>query len=416
MSSLPAAPAPLWRGRVVALLAIVSIALSLRSAVAAISPIIDQISVDIELTTVGLGVLGMLPPVFFALSGLIAPPIARRIGLEGSLVLAIGIMIAGHLVRSASGDYTVLLIGSALALVGMGMGNVLLPPAVKRYFPDRLGLVTATYATLMSISTALPALLAAPLADSIGWRFSLGVWSGLAMVALVPWVILLSRHRASLAATQQEETPELEEPPPALVNRLWRSPAALAITLAFAVSSLNAYASFAWLPEILGDIAGVNAVTGGSLLALFSFAGLPASIIAPILVTRLKNAGWIIHAGVAFFLVGYLGLILAPTAATWLWVLLIGLGPILFPVCLVLINSRTRTHAGSIALSGFAQGIGYTIGAVGPLLVGVLHEISGGWTVPLYFLLATAVTAVIAGVVIGRGRYIEDELAEHAAR
>ena len=400
----------LWRGRVVALLAILLIALSLRSAVAAISPIVEEVSRDIPLTSVGLGVIGMLPPVFFALAGLIAPPIARRIGLEAALVVAVIVMVAGHLVRAFAGNYAVLLAGTALALVGMGIGNVLLPPAVKRYFPDRIGVVTATYATLMSVSTAIPALLAAPLADSIGWRFSLGVWSGLALVALVPWMVLLTRHRAASAI---EVTPELEEPAPAIVSRIWRSPTALAITLAFAVSSFNAYAAFAWLPEILRDIAGVDAVVAGSLLALFSFAGLPASIIAPILVARLKNAGLIIYAGVAFFVLGYAGLLIAPGTATWLWVLLIGLGPILFPVCLVLINSRTRGHEGSVALSGFAQGVGYTIGALGPLLVGVLHDFTGGWTAPLVFLFATGLTAVVAGAVIGRGGFVEDELAAH---
>jgi len=404
---------PLWAGRTIALIGIVTLALSIRSAVAAISPIVDEIGVDIELTSVGLGVIGMLPPVFFALSGFIAPPIARRLGLEGALVLAIVVMIVGHIARAASGSYPALLIGSALALVGMGIANVLLPPAVKRYFPDRLGLLTATYATIMSISTALPALLAAPLADSVGWRFSLGIWSALAFVAIVPWIILLSRHRATLAAAALDESPEVEEASPALVARLWRSKTAIAITVTLAVSAINAYANFAWLPGILIDIAGVTPVVAGSLLALFSFAGLPASIIAPILVARWRNSGILIYAGVVFFIVGYSGLLLVPTVATWFWVFLVGAGPVLFPVSLVLINARTRGHAGSVALSGFAQGIGYTIGALGPLLVGVLHDVSGGWTVPLVFLLVTALPALYAAVVLGRPGFIEDELAAH---
>jgi len=402
---------PLWAGRTVALLAIMLIALSLRSAVAAISPITEEIGRDIQLTSVGIGIIGMLPPIFFALSGFIAPPVARRLGLEGALVLAIVVMVAGHIVRAASGTYAALLVGSALALVGMGIANVLLPPAVKRYFPDRIGAITAGYATIMSISTALPALLAAPLADSIGWRFSLGVWSALAMIAIIPWVILLSRHRAHLAAEALDPTPELEEAPPALVARLWRSRTAIAIAIALAVSAINAYASFAWLPQVLVDIARVTPVEAGSLLALFSFAGLPASIIAPIVVARLKYGGLIIYIGVAFFVLGYLGLLFLPGGPIWLWVLLIGSGQILFPVSLVLINSRTRGHAGSVALSGFAQATAYTIGACGPLIVGVLHDVSHGWTAPLAFLLAVSFAGVIAGVILGRHGYVEDELA-----
>lgn len=391
-----------------------AVALSLRQAVAAISPIIDLIRVDIPLTSVGIGVIGALPPILFALSGFFAPTVARRLGLEAALVAAIALMIAGHLLRAAAGNYPVLVIGSVVTLVGMGIGNVLLPPAVKKYFPDRIGIVTASYATMLSLSTAVPALVSAPLADVGGWRLSLGIWSVTATVAIIPWIILLSRHRRSVveaaAAAAVDDAPEVEAAPPAVVGRMWRSPVAVAITVAFAVSALNAYASFAWLPEILTDQTGMSNVDAGIMLSIFGFAGLPASIIAPILVARLKNVGWLIFAGVAFFVVGYLGLIIAPGEVTLLWVILIGFGPILFPVCLVLINSRTRTHTGSVALSGFVQGIGYTLGALGPLVVGVLHDISGGWTLPLVFLLATALAGVGAAIALRSRRFVEDEL------
>ena len=75
-----------------------------------------------------------------------------------------------------------------------------------------------------------------------------------------------------------------------------------------------------------------------------------------------------------------------------------GLGPLLFPLSLVLINVRTRTHEGAVALSGFVQGVGYTLGALGPLVVGVLHQVTGQWTLALVVLLATAAAAAVAGL------------------
>jgi CP family cyanate transporter-like MFS transporter len=144
---------------------------------------------------------------------------------------------------------------------------------------------------------------------------------------------------------------------------------------------------------------------------VFAIAGFPVSIIAPILVARLRSPSWLIIAGVVFFVVGYLGLLLAPGTLTVVWVLFAGLGPILFPVCLVLINTRTRTHTGSVALSGFAQGIGYTAGAFGPLLLGVLHDLTGGWTLPLVFLLAISLVAIVSAVILARPAFVEDELA-----
>ena len=407
----PTRPLPLWGGRTVALLAVVAVALSLRTAVASISPIIAEIREDIPLTNVGIGLLGMLPPIFFALSGFVGPLVSRRLGLELAIVVSIAVMAAGHLVRAASGSFTILLIGSALVLMGVGICNVLLPPVVKRYFPDRIGLVTATYATIMSISTAVPSLLAVPVSDSLGWRFSLAIWAALAGVALLPWLVLLGRQRRASAERAADDLSSVEVPDAALERRLWHSPVAIAIVVTFSVSTINVYALFAWLPQILIDIVGVSPGVAGTLLAVFSIAGLPASIIAPILVSRLRSPAWIIIAGVASFLVGYIGLLTAPGTLTALWVLLLGLGPILFPVCLVLINTRTRSHTGSVALSGFTQAIGYSVGAFGPLIVGVLHDATGGWTLPLVFLLATTLAAIFGAVVLSKPAFVEDQLA-----
>ena len=404
-------PRSLWRGRVLALVGVVTVAFSLRTAVAAVSPIIEQIRGDIPITDVGIGLVGMLPPIFFALSGFLGPLVSRRLGLEGAILASVGVMIVGHVLRASSPSFTVLLAGSAVTLVGVGICNVMLPPVVKRYFPDRVGLITAGYATLMSVSTALPSLLAVPLADSIGWRFSLAIWAVVAATALGPWIVLLTRHRRARAVAALDESTAVEAPDGALERRLWHSPVALAITITFSVSTLNVYATFAWLPQILVDVVGSTRGEAGALLAVYAIAGLPASIVAPILVNRLKSPAWVIVAGVAFFVVGYLGLLIAPAPLTVLWVVLIGLGPILFPVCLVLINIRTRTHTGSVALSGFAQGIGYTIGALGPLLVGVLHDSSGGWTLPLSFLFGTTFVAIVGAVVLARPGLVEDQLA-----
>jgi CP family cyanate transporter-like MFS transporter len=398
----------------VALVGILAVALSLRTAVAAISPIIAEIREDIAITNVGIGLVGMLPPIFFALSGFLGPLVARRLGLELAILAATVVMVAGHIVRATSGSFVALLAGSAITLAGVGICNVLLPPVVKRYFPDRLGVVTAVYATLMSISTALPSLLAVPISDSLGWRFSLGIWAAVAGTAVVPWILLLARRRreaAELAVALDDDAAEVETPEPALEARLWRSPTAVAIAVTFATSTINAYAAFAWLPQILVDVVGVTPAVAGGLLSIFAIAGLPAGIVAPLLVARLGSPSPLIVAGVAFFVVGYLGLLVMPGALTALWVVLIGLGPVLFPVCLVLFNTRTRSHVGSVAVSGFAQGIGYTVGAFGPLLVGVLHDASGGWTVPLLFLLATSLLGVWGAVVLARPAFIEDELA-----
>lgn len=394
-------------GRALALVGIVLVAANLRTAVAALSPIVTQVNADIPLGAVFIGVLGMLPPVCFAVFGIFAPVFTRRLGLEPVLILALAAMVLGHLARGLSGSLTWLIIGSVITFAGMGVGNILLPPLVKRYFPDRVGLVTSLYVTVMSLSTLLPPLVAVPVADAAGWRISLGMWLVPALVALLPWLTLLLRERG---LARSSAAPVVEEAEPALLGRIWRSSIAWAIAVVFATSSLNAYAMFAWLPQLLIQSAGVTPGQAGTLLSLYAAVGLPCALVIPYLTVRMRNPGLLVYAGMVAFVAGDLGLLFAPSTLTFLWVGLAGLGPLLFPLALVLINLRTRTHEGAVALSGFVQGVGYTLGALGPLVVGLLHQLTGGWQWPLVFLIATGLSISLAGAVISRPHLLEDDL------
>ncbi|HEU4849901.1 MAG TPA: MFS transporter [Terrimesophilobacter sp.] len=408
-------PAPLWAGRTLALLGIVLVAANLRTAATSLSPVVGAVAADIPLDEVGLGILGMLPPVMFALAGLVAPRISHRLGLERFLILAIVAMTAGFVGRALAAEYSLLFAGTLVALAAAGVGNILLPPIVKRYFPDRVGLMTSLYATCVSLGTVLPPAFAFPIADLAGWRASLGVWAILVLVSLPPWISVLIRSRKRSRAAALDPAPELEEPAPGMIGRVWHSKVAWAIAIVFSLTSFQAYSMFAWLPKLLVDQAGVGEFEAGLLLAFWGIIGMVASIVAPILSARLSNVGWILHIGGVGFVLGYLGLLVAPAVSPWLWIALCGVGQGIFPACLALINLRTRTHEGSIALSGFSQAVGYTLAALGPLLVGLLHDATGGWALSLILLAATSALFVYFGFVLRRPRFVEDETASREA-
>lgn len=410
MPDLPTVP--LWRGRILAFAGILIVAFNLRSAVAALSPIFADIRVDFPLSSVAVGVLAMLPPASFAVFGIVSPAFTRCLSIEALALISMAAIVLGDLLRAVSGSFTMLAISSVLAFAGMGVGNVLLPPLVKRYFPDRIGLMTSLYAMVLALSTLVPPLVAVPVADATGWRFSAGMWGILAMGAILPWLGILVRRAPKVTA----DDGVIEEPEPKLLGRIWHAPIAWSLAIVFAVSSLNAYTMFGWLPEILHDVAGTDAGVAGVLLSLYAAMGIPAGLLIPILAVRMKNVGVLVYAGVACFFVGDLGLIFLPTVATWLWVAFAGLGPLVFPLCLVLINLRTRTHQGAVALSGFVQGLGYALAAVGPLVIGVMHQLTGEWTLPFIVLIASAVAAAIAGIVVAKPIQLEDQLRLHSER
>lgn len=410
--ALPTGAVAPWRGRRVVLLGVVLVALNLRIAVASVSPILDLVRTDVALSATEAGLLGTIPVVSFAAFGSITPLLARRVGLEPLLVAAMLLSVTGELVRSGTSTAAGFLGWSVIALAGMGMGNVLLPPVVKRYFPDRIGVVTSIYSVTMTFSTAVPALLAVPVAERLGWRVSLSVWAVVGVLAAVPWVVVIARSAAARSALGGL----LRRGPattPALTSRhrqggrVRRSPLAWGMAVTFAMNSLDSYAMFAWLPQILVD-GGTTPHAAGVWLSVFAILGLPPALVAPIAAARMRNPLPLVVVFVTCWAVSYVGLLVAPGGPVWLWVLLGGLGPGAFPVLLALINLRTRTSAGAASLSGFTQGVGYAIAGTGPLLIGVLYDATGSWTAPLLLLLGTLVVLLVAATVACRPVMLED--------
>ena len=406
--SSPSANAPraLLAGRVLAFAGIVLVAFSMRAAVAGLSPLIPEISKTYELNTAAIALLGAIAPLSFAAGGIFTPRIEKRIGIERTLILALVLMITGHIVRAISVNWQTLALGTLAALVGMGFANVAMPPAVRKYFPDKVSTMTAIYMSVMSISAFLPALIAVPVAEVVTWRGSLLQWAFFAIIALIPWILEFRSHRKDTSYDAPESSPQVLKIHP------WRSPTAWSVGLVLAVSSITGYAMYAWMPVILIDIAGVTPAQSGALLALFAGIGLPLAFVTPGLAKRMgKHVHWLVTISSVFFLVGYLGLLFAPEHLIWLWVAIVGTGCLEFPLALTLVNLRTANVRSSMALSGVAQIVAYLSAAMAPPLMGILYSSTNSWTVVLTTLLIVSVAANIpAALILRRNRMVDAEL------
>lgn len=374
--STVASPSAQRRGRGVVLAAVLLSAFNLRTAVTSLTPLLERIAHEYDFGAPTMGALGMLPTAAFALTGVATPALLRRFGLLQTALIAMGLATIGLLVRPLLPGTGGLLLGSLVALAGMGVGNVVLPPLVKRYFGDRVGGVSTLYITVLQVGTLLPALMAVPVADAWGWRSSMMVWMLPALLALIAWALVHARHRR-LAATG----PAPVTPTPEAEGRVARTALGWSMALTFGMTSLVTYSMFTWLPTLFRE-AGASPAFGGTMVALFSALGMVGALTMPALAVRLRNPFPIVLLCAACHLVAFAGLWWAPLAAPILWVTLLGLGPSTFPLALVLVNQRSRTAAGSAALSGFSQGMGYLVSCLGPFLFGWLHAHRGGWTSP----------------------------------
>ncbi|MFJ4984903.1 CynX/NimT family MFS transporter [Streptomyces sp. NPDC088732] len=407
------------RTRVFVAVALVLAALNLRPAITSLGALLEEVRDGLGMSGTVAGLLTSVPALCFALFGVAAPRLARRRGPGAVVCGGLAAIALGLALRPFAGGTAVFLATSALALAGIAVGNVLMPVVVKRYFPDRVGTMTGLYSMALSLGTALAAAATVPGTRALGgsWRAGLGVWAVVAVVAVVPWLALV-RDRSG-AGTGAAPVPVAEAPvpagplpaapAPAAAGRITRSRTAWALAVYFGLQATGAYITMGWLPQIFRD-AGISASTAGVLLAVTMVMGVPLSFVLPAVAGRMRHQGGLAVGLGLFGFAGYGGLWLAPAAAPWVWAVLLGISNCSFPLALTMIGMRSRTGAGVVRLSAFTQCTGYLISIPGPILVGVLYQHSGGWDLPVAFMLALLLPQIAAGLMAGRDRSVEDEL------
>lgn len=386
---------------VAAVAAMLLAALNLRPAVVAVSPLLGEIRADTGLSASAAGLLTALPVLCFGLLAPVAPVLARRWGLERALLAALVVLAVGFAVRLVPTTWG-LFAGTLVVGGAIGIGNVLLPALVKRDFADRVGLMTGLYSMSLSGGAALAAGLTLPVANAAGldWRGALATWGVLAVVGALVWAPR-ALHATGPAPTGFRSGGTR----PAGRGSVWRSPLAWAVTAVMGTQSLSFYATNAWLPEVFVSL-GRTPEAGGWLLALCNLVGIAGSFATPLLAGRMRRQRGIGVALVALVGTGLTGLVVAPSAAV-LWVVLLGLGQgggISLALTLMALRAHDAAHTSE--LSGMAQSAGYVLGACGPIGVGLVHDASGAWTLPLLLLVGVAVAQGIAVWFAGRDAHV----------
>ena len=384
------------RAVVVAVVALLLAAVNLRLAVTSVGPVLSEIRGGLGMSSTVAGLLTSIPAFCFALLGLAAPRLARRFGAARVIIVGLAVLAGGLALRAYAPNSVLFLLLSVLALAGIAVVNVLLPMVVKQEFPTQVGTMTGLYTVALNLGATLAAAATVPLTNAFGgnWRLGLACWAVLAAVALPAW-IPLAREKPDAAAQPAAHTQV----------RVSRQPVAWALAVYFGLQSTSAYVIIGWLPQIYRD-AGLSADEAGLLFAATSLLGVPLGFALSAIAGKLRSQSLIAAALAAFGVAGYLGLWWDPAAAPWLWAILLGVVNTAFPLVLTMIGLRGSSPATVVRLSAFAQGVGYLLAIPGPILVGLLHDHTNGWRVPLALMIALMIPQGVAGVAAGRNRQV----------
>lgn len=373
------------RGLVLA--ALLLYALNLRTPIAALAPVVDDVAASLGLSAAGVGLLTGLPVLCFALASPAASGLIARLGVERVVGLSLATVLLGTILRS-TGQVGTAVAGTILIGLAITAGNIAVPVVIRRDFPSRADTVTGMYTAALNGGSVLATALTAPLAAAVGWQWALAFWALLVPIAWIPW----RRATRGRPATPVDLADESTAGPVLARPITWF----LAVT--FGAQAFSYYAVTAWLPSILRDTVGLPTGGAGLGAALFQGLAIAGALGVPAALARGISMRTVFVAIALGWLALPIGLLLAPA---W-WPLWAGLAGAAqggnFTVVFTTVVRRARTVGEARKTSAAVQTMGYAVAATGPSVLGAVHTSTGAWTAPLLVLLASTILLTLGGL------------------
>lgn len=375
------------------LIGVVVVASTLRAPLTAIGPMITAIGDALDLPKALLGMLTTIPLIMFGLVSPFVARLSRSIGMSAALMIGMFILLCGLFIRIIP-NIPMLLTGTVLVGIGIAIGNVILPSFVKWRFPEKMGLMTGVFAATMNMTAGIGGGLSVPLSriNNGGYQYSLGFWILFSIAGILLWMPQL-RYNPKLSVTASKRP-------------VYKSKLAIAIALMMGFQSMNFYSTVTWFPDILMSY-GVDQEAAGYYLMLNQFAQLPMTFLMPVIAMKMKNQRPLVYLFTGLFLIGFSALLVNEPIFIMIAMIATGLaGGAAFSLCMLFFSLRARTTEEAIELSGFSQSVGYFIAAIGPVLLGYLHEVFNSHTPSYIIFFVITIVMFIFAFISSQNKYI----------
>ena len=372
------------------ILGVIFLSLILRTPITSVGAILGPLKSILDINNTVAGFITTIPLIAFAIFSPMVAKISNKVGLEKTLLLAAIIISIGLGLRFYINTY-VFFITTFIIGVGITIGNVLLPGLVKKYYPEKLGLMTGFYAVIMNIGAAVAAGISYPILSSNigGEKFSTGlavnIWIIIAVINIFVYTVMSKNSSVSEIKDEHEKVHGYFK-----YSKMWT------IILSMGLQSALFYCSVSWFAEIMIS-KDFSPETAGLLLSISQFAQFPSTFIVPILADKVHNKLIIPVVITIGYLVSLVGMLY--TSGNFVLMLtfiiifaLAGGGSFSYVMYLFSVKSRNESEAADI--SGLAQSGGYLLAAIFPPLLGYIRDISD-WNKALYVLILTTAVLLI---------------------
>ncbi len=399
-------------GTVLLVAGITALAFNLRPAITSLPPVFPELAGRLGLSSAAITALATVPVVCFGVFSGAAARLSRRFGDEDTLFAALILLTAGLALRGFFPG-TVLFPATILAAGAIAIMNVLLSGLIKRRTPRRAGLLIGIYLLSLSVGSIIGSLIAVPVYQASGGsaQLTLGLWALPAAVAVVAWLPQLRRGRvrATQRAARRAARRAVRAEPRAshaAAHAVHRHALAWYVAAFMGLQSLTFYSTLSWLPTLFRD-RGASAAHAGVLISVMNLGGALTALVIPVLAHRAADQRILVIPTVLLSGIGIGAAWFAPLGTEAVWMFLLGFAQgASLGLAIFFTMARAATPAIAASLSGLAQSAGYLVASAGPLLVGVLHTATAGWSVPISLLLVLTGIELVAGYLASRARVI----------
>jgi MFS transporter, CP family, cyanate transporter len=397
-TAVPRSGLPAW----VVVVMVVAIGLNLRASLGSVPPLLDDMVVDLHLSNTAAGLLTSIAVVCMGLCAPLGQQLAARVGPELATGCAMLMLALAGLIRLVPWGTGLLFAAVALAGAAMGGASALMPALIGHHVPNVRGLAMGLYSAGLAMGVAVAAGTAVPLEHLLGgWRPALATWGAVAAATAAAWLLLTPRLRRTSSGRPAEAVIVDHRMP-------WRSRTAWWVTLFSTSQMIIGFSGLAWVTPLYVSL-GLSRQEAANQLVLFQVVQLLTMLTLPPLTDHTRDRRPLLAFVLACTCAGITMLLIDPVGLSVPAMVLFGAGVGGGSTLgLVLIVDSTTTQADGARLAAMVLLVAFLAGALGPLVLGVLRDLTGGFTAGYSVMLGLSVLTLAACALYRPGRTIDD--------
>ncbi|MGZ9772025.1 MFS transporter [Bacillus toyonensis] len=380
------------------ILALFFVSINLRIGITSISPLLETIRQDLNISNFSVSFLTAIPVFCMGTFALLTGKVIKKYGAEKAIMACLILIGFATCMRAFTSSISTLFASSLFIGIGIALAGPLLSGFIKEKSPTKIGLMIGIYSVGMGTGASLSAGLTIPLQHVLkdDWNMALAFWGVLTILAIIFWYPVMKRKKNT--STQDKKNNSL----PLRNKKAWL------FTIFFGLQSGIFYSITTWLAPANQNM-GVSSEQAGTLITVFTVVQMICSFLIPTLADIYKNRALWLLGSICFVLVG-LSLMIYPLTTPWIPTILLGIGlGGVFPLALMLPLYETKTSEDASAWTAMMQSGGYIMGGFIPVLAGIARDYFNSYTqVFIIMTLLSFLLFLLTLVMNKRKRNVED--------